>query len=259
MHTITSRQHPEIKKICTLHTAKGRAIEQLFIAEGSRTCTTLLKSTIPLAHIYFTGQELSNGRLAIQEAHRTVIESQKLSEKQITIVSPAVMEKISTVTQPSGILALFKIPSSTTKDVQPGLVLAQIADPGNMGTLIRSSAAMNIQTVIIVEGVDPWSPKVVQASAGTIGFVDIITLSWQQLLTKKKNFTLTALVIDSPHTIEAVSLQNTLLVVGSEAHGIPNNWIQDCEQTATIAMPGKTESLNAAVAGSIALYMMSKK
>ena len=64
-----------------------------------------------------------------------------------------------------------------------GLVLAQISDPGNMGTLIRSGAAMGCSTVVIVEGTDPWGPKAVQASGGAIGKVHIIQTDWHELVT----------------------------------------------------------------------------
>jgi len=59
--------------------------------------------------------------------------------------------------------------------------MARVSDPGNMGTLIRTCAALNIKSVVVVEGSDPWSPKVVQASAGTIGLINIYCTNWQEL------------------------------------------------------------------------------
>ena len=114
---------------------------------------------------------------------------------------------------------------------------------------------MNKKTVIVIEGVDPWNPKVVQASAGTIGLVTIFQLSWQQLLKNKKTHKLCALVISNGKKSEDIDFKNMLLIVGSEAHGIPPAWIDQCEEKLTLPMPGRLESLNAAVAGSIALYL----
>jgi RNA methyltransferase, TrmH family len=128
-----------------------------------------------------------------------------------------------------------------------------------MGTLIRSCAAMNYKTVVCIKGTDPWSPKVVQASAGTIGMVNIFQVTWDELIQNKQNLNLCALVVSGGNKPQDIDLSNTLLVVGSEAHGIPDEWLGQCEQKLTLPMPGKTESLNAAVAGSIALYLAQGK
>jgi TrmH family RNA methyltransferase len=127
-----------------------------------------------------------------------------------------------------------------------------------MGTLIRTAAAMDVKTVICIESTDPWSPKVIQASAGAIAQVNIISMNWHDLIAAKKDLPLFALVVDSTKKPEEVTNRNCLLVIGSEAHGIPAEWISDCDEKVTIPMPGKTESLNAAIAGSIAMYVIFK-
>ena len=244
MKTITSRTNPEIKKVAALHQVKHRAAAQQFIAEGVRVCSTLIKAGNKPHALYVTENMVETARTLVPE-------------KMMVQVDPHVMEKISTATTPSGMLGVFAIPPQPkTEQLGAGIVLAQIADPGNMGTLIRSAAAMNVQSIVVVEGADPWSPKVVQASAGTIGMVDIFAWSWQQLIANKGNIKLCALVIAGGKRPEEISFENTLLVVGSEAHGIPQDWLADCDEKVTLPMPGKVESLNAAVAGSIALYVM---
>ena len=167
------------------------------------------------------------------------------------------MEKISTTKTPSGYLAVFTIPKQPQPTVERGIVLANITDPGNMGTLMRSAAAMNIKTVVVVDGVDPWSPKVVQASAGSVGTLTIYQCSWQELLKHKQEKKLCALVVKNGKAPQEHELNDVFLVIGNEAHGIPSDWLNDCELKCTLPMPGKTESLNAAVAGSIALYLMA--
>ncbi len=127
-----------------------------------------------------------------------------------------------------------------------------------MGTLIRTAAAMNKKTIVCVESVDPWNPKVVQATAGAIGSVNIFCINWDELLLNKKNLSLCALVAINGKNPDTVNLQNSLIVVGNEAHGIPEQWIAACDTQITLPMPGKFESLNAAVAGSIALYLAAK-
>lgn len=243
MITITSRTNPLIKHIVKLHDASYRAQNGLFIAEGLRTCTTLLQTGMQCTHLLYT-----------QQMQHQILTT--LHEGEYILLSPEVMAKISTSRSPSGILGVFKIPQESTKLLTaPGLVLANIQDPGNMGTLIRTAAAVQAKSVIVVEGCDPWNPKVVQASTGTIGMVDIRQWSWETVKSKKGFLLLTALTVSNGTPIYKSDLKNSLLVIGNEAHGIPPDWLIDCEQHVTLPMPGGTESLNAAVAGSIALYM----
>ena len=163
------------------------------------------------------------------------------------------MKKLSQASTPSGILGIFEIPEKSEK-LTSGIVLAQISDPGNMGTLIRTAAAMDLKTVVIVEGADPWSFKVVQSTAGNIAMVNVFQWNWDKLLQKKKGFNLIALVVKNGKILKKE--ENFLLVVGSEAHGIPKKWINDCNQLVTLDMPGKIESLNASIAGAIAMYLL---
>ncbi len=245
MKTITSRSHEMIKQIASLQQKKQRSRLNQFVAEGLRVCTTLIQSGHKPIQLFVTEQHAARAQKLV-------------SDDKITLVPEHVMEKISGATTPSGILGQFAIPESPSADVlTPGLVLAQVADPGNMGTLIRTTAALNHKSIVIVEGADPWSPKVVQASAGTIGMVHIFQWSWHDLLTHKRALQLVGLAVKGGKNPSEFSMDNILLVVGSEAHGIPDQWLADCDAQLTLPMPGSAESLNAAVAGSIALYLCS--
>jgi len=238
---LTSLNNPEIKNVAKLAMAKQRQSQQRFIAEGQRVVSTLIQSGCIPETIYVT------------QEHATTLKN--VSAEQITIVSPFVMKKISQAKTPSGILAVFHLPKTVSPEkLGHGIVLARIADPGNMGTLIRTAAAMGVHSVVIIDGADPFGPKVVQASAGTICDVTIFIWSWQELLNNKKNMHLCALVVAGGNSPSEIDFSDTLLVVGSEAQGIPDPWLSDCHKKLTIPMPGKTESLNAAVAGSIAMW-----
>ncbi len=245
MKTINSRQNPEIKLVDALKKAKERKNQQRFIAEGIRTIQTLLTKYKPI-QLYLTEKAFSEHHINIDR-------------NLITLVTDEVMQKISTTKTPSGVVGVFTMPQQPTSDLTPGLVLANITNPGNMGTLIRTATAMNVNTIVIVEGTDIWSPKVIQSTAGTIANVDIFELTWQELLNQKKDLNLCALVVKDGKPPEHLDLKKSLIVVGNEADGIPSEWIANCEQLCTLPMPGNTESLNAAVAGSIALYLAFSK
>lgn len=243
MKTISSRTNPAIKQVASLKSKKGRSTHNQFVAQGIRACSALIDQKLLPDALYVTQNNL--------EAAQEII-----SDERIVIVDPHVMEKISSETTSSGMLGVFPIPPAPKpSQLKTGIVLAQISDPGNMGTLIRTAAALAIPSIVIIQGADPWSPKVVQASAGTIGMVDIFQWDWQQLITHKTNKKLCALVASGGKSPKEIQFANSLIVVGSEAHGMPEAWIADCEEKLTLPMPGNAESLNAAVAGSIALYM----
>lgn len=248
MKSLTSLTNPTVKKIQSLHSSKGRKEYRQFIGEGLRICATLIDSPIKLDQLYTTA--------AMEDQAKELAPEHKL-----TLVSNAVMEKISGSTTPSGLLGVFAIPDNNPKaQLKAGIALAQIADPGNMGTLIRSAVAMGAGSIVIIEGADVWSPKVVQASAGAIAYAPIYSMSWKELVANKKNLILSALVVDGGVAPETLNDGNKrIVVVGNEANGIPHDWLQDCEEQVTLAMPGGTESLNAAIAGSIAMYLILGK
>lgn len=243
---ITSIDNPLVKRVVQLHSAKHRDKHQAFIAEGFRTISTLIHAGSKLVTLFVT-EEFEYDAQQIAE------------DSQIIIVSQGILKRISCTVTPSGFLAIFKIPQQPSLDtLTAGIVLAQVSDPGNMGTLIRTAAAMNKKTVVCIETVDPWNPKVVQASAGALGHVSIFCISWDDVIKHKKNLPLCALVANEGKNPDTVNLQDSLIVVGNEGAGIPDAWVAQCEEKITLPMPGNFESLNAAVAGSIALYLAAR-
>lgn len=239
MKIITSRTNETVKKILKLHAKKGRDQYGLFIAEGIRTIETLLRSSLSLHQLYTTEH----------------ISSIECSDELITYITPEVMEKISCTHNSSGYLALFVIPKNNVTHLQYGIVLANISDPGNMGTLIRTATALALPSIVVIDGCDPWSPKVVQATAGTIGSAQIIQTTWESFTKAAQNKTICALVVKDGNHPRTLPSRDYFLVIGNEAHGIPDNWLAQCSCSITIPMPGNTESLNASVAGSIAMYL----
>ncbi|MCL4360795.1 RNA methyltransferase [Candidatus Dependentiae bacterium] len=237
---ITSVENTIIKDIAKLKDSSYRKKTDLCVVEGTRAIETFISSEHELQQIYATEPNIEF--------------AQKIAdEKKITLVNYNVATKISSATTPSGIAAVFKIKKPTAKLGQ-GLILFQISDPGNMGTLIRTAAALNVKTVVVIEGVDVWTNKVIQASAGTISKVDIFQMSFKELVEKKENLKLISLVVTGGKSPQEIDTKNSLLIVGSEAHGLPLQVLNESDELMTLPMPGNIESLNVAVAGSIALY-----
>lgn len=242
MKNITSLDNPLIKQVASLTTPKGRSSHGLFIAEGLRTCQTLAKSPLALSSFFVTMQTLTQAEAFVPK-------------ENLIVVSDKIMHKIAPTKTPSGFLGVFYMPTHKTPErFAPGLVLYNISDPGNMGTLIRSAVAFDRPQIILVGGADPWNPKTIQASAGTIGYASVIEIDWNRLKNSPNHPPLCALVAHDGEKTDQVSPQD-LIVVGGEAHGIPPEIVATCDKHVTLQMPGHAESLNAAVAGSIALYL----
>ena len=243
MKQITSASNPTIKSLKKLFKSKARGETQTFLAEGLRACTTLMDCGIKLIDCYLTDE---NKNLAENE----------FKNCRTTIISPNVAKALSQATTPSGIVCHFAIPQQPQiSELSEGIVCDNIQDPGNLGTLIRTCAAMDKKSIVLLRGVDAWSNKVVQASAGAIGYVKIFQLSWQELKKNKGKLNLCALVATDGEKPTKENLCNALFVIGNEANGIEQKIINDCDKKITLCMPGKIESLNAAVAGSIILYL----
>ena len=239
---IESIKNSVIKEIYKLKEKKNRYINKRFIAEGERVIKTFIESGLEL--IYYLHTEDVDPIL-------------KKSIEKTIIITEEIIKKISSVESPSGHLAVFLMPIQEFIHLTPGIVAAKINDPGNLGTLLRSTAAFGFETAVLVESCDPWSSKVVQSSAGALAKLKIYFLQWSDLVKQAKhnNIKLIALVVDKGENIAKIS--NSLIVIGNEANGIPDLWLKDCLITANIPMKNSIESLNAAVAGSIALYLMA--
>ncbi len=232
-----------IKDIRALQTVKGRRASGLFLAEGIRTILSFIEAGHKPVELYI-------------EDKKPYLVSQIPSHIPFDRVSESHMESISASTTPSGILAIFKLPTEPDASaLSAGLVLAQVSDPGNMGTLIRSAAAFGYRSIVVIEGCDPYSPKVVQSTAGSLAHVDLFRWTWDQLFENKKDLSLCAMVAKNGTHPDKLNLKKSLLIVGNEAHGIPENWIEDCDTKLTLPMANTVESLNAAIAGSIALFI----
>jgi TrmH family RNA methyltransferase len=135
-----------------------------------------------------------------------------------------------------------------------------LQDPGNLGTIIRTSSAANVGAVLIGKGsVDPYSPKVVRSTMGSIFQVPIISLEdlAEALRWLKNNYSFKVIVGDleaSDYYYEENLTGNTVIVIGNENRGPSKSILDIADKSVKIPLLGRTESLNASVAASILIY-----
>ncbi|KKR96147.1 MAG: 23S rRNA methyltransferase [candidate division TM6 bacterium GW2011_GWE2_41_16] len=247
MKKIISAHHEVITLIGKLDLKKYRTHFNLFKIEGERAIDQALTSYPDLLYTLVCTE---------QSEPLTQKWSDRIANKTVQIPSQ-LFAKITNQTNSQEILGIFTQPNiSSLEKLSSGIVLNDIRDPGNMGTLIRTAQAFGAESIVIIDGVDPFSPKVVAATAGALLTAPLIICSWLDLVqhASLKQIALCGLILESQKSIFDLQVRKRLMVIGNEAQGLSREHQEDCIELVTIPMSDHVESLNAAIAGSLALY-----
>ena len=177
-------------------------------------------------------------------------------------VSDGVLKVMSEAMTPQGVVAVAEMQPASLFDAAKGdlvLVLAEVRDPGNAGTLVRSAEAAGAAGIVFTDGsVDPFGPKTVRAAAGSLFRLPIVrdvSLADAVQVLKEAGHRVVGADATSPRHVDEVDLEGRIsFVLGNEAWGVPADASALLDETVGIRMPGPTESLNVAVAGSILLF-----
>jgi TrmH family RNA methyltransferase len=186
------------------------------------------------------------------------------ARKGVTVVevTASVIKALSDSTTPQGVVATARLRPATLPQLPEGvdlvLVLAQVRDPGNAGTLVRSAVAAGAGAVVFTPGtVDPLGPKTARAAAGALFEVPVIGAELDDALAGLRALGFTTIGSDAaaPTGYDEIDLTGRVaLVVGNEAWGMGDGAPRVLDRLVSIPMPGRMESLNVAVAGSILLF-----
>lgn len=172
-----------------------------------------------------------------------------VGEAEVLRVGAAVLARISGTETPQGVVAVVAVPEAEVPPDGGLLVAWGVSDPGNVGTLIRSAAAFRLGFAAGPGCADPWGPKVVRAGAGAHFRTPIVRVADLGGLGARTIVAAVARGGDPPASLRGAGAAAVL--VGDEAAGLPAEVEAAADRRITIPMPGGTESLNAAVAGSI--------
>ncbi|MDP1880447.1 MAG: RNA methyltransferase [Parachlamydiaceae bacterium] len=242
---ITSMQHPIVKHLVKL---------RLDPKHRKQSKTLLLEGVKPI-------QEVSQTILKVfyTPAYKDIALSLNVDSWEITTM---VLNKISGLTTPEGLIAEVKIPLFTTlENATQVLVFDGISDPGNMGTLLRTALAFGWDTIFLLPNCcDLFNEKCLRSARGAHFKLNLTQGHSKQLEEWTKRHQIQGYVADiSGISVEKIpSSKHQLLVMGNEAHG-PSQEIFEFCTSMTIPMTHQMESLNVAVAGGILLYELSKK
>ena len=238
---VTSEQNPDIKRVKALRDRRSvRYAERLCIVEGPRFVADVATLARP-------------AMLIVTEAQA---EADLPLSDDLLVVPDALFARISDTNTPQGIIGIFPFPDvrASAEIVPLQLIADRIQDPGNLGAMIRSAAALGASRVICTPGtVDPLSPKVIRSAAAA---------QWQIAVEFSTNLAesirdVTLVVADgaAEQEIDQVDMRGpTAIAIGSEGHGLSEAVLDLPHTAAAIPMSGLVESLNAAIAAGIALY-----
>lgn len=236
----------QIKRITGLHQKKFRNEQQCFIGEGLKVIKELFHSNYEVVEFYSTN-------VTIELDHK--FKSQVITESDL--------KKISCLKTPNSCLAVFKIkPSVAISSTGLTLVLDDIRDPGNMGTIIRLCDWFGIEQLICSnDTVDVYNPKVIQATMGSIGRVNVIYTSLKNFLNQTK-LPIYGAFMDGEVVYNTLLPKDAILIMGNESNGISNEVNSLVQHKISIPRFGKllkTESLNVATATAILLSEFRRK
>jgi TrmH family RNA methyltransferase len=248
---IASSQNAKIKLVRTLlGRAKERREAGAFVAEGVRLVEEAINSNWGFRFVLYDETLSERGKSKVESLRSRGVECEE--------VSPSLMKSLSDTETSQGILAILNhSPLTIPHSLNFLLIPDQIRDPGNLGTLIRSANAAGVDAVLVPpETTDPFAPKVVRAGMGAHFRLPILSMRWDEIKQVGKSADLRVLLadMDGESFWEADLRQPLALIVGGESEGASEQARQLASQRISIPMAGKTESLNAAVAGSVLMF-----
>jgi len=235
----------KIKYIQSLGQKKFRDEARVFIAEGPKIVQELLKADpSPVKEVYGVKEWMNdNKKLLGQTAYVEISETD--------------LEKISHLKTPNKVLAVADQLSGGVIDAKDRitLVLCDIQDPGNLGTIIRIADWFGIEQVICSENsADVYNPKVIQSTMGSIARVKVFYTDIKKWLSEQKSINIYATVLDGEDITQMKKIKQGVILVGNESKGIGPEILSLANIKIMIPKKGKAESLNAGVAAGISLY-----
>lgn len=251
---ITSFKNPKIQLVRELLASrKSRKELSVCVIEGVRLSEEAVRSGVLPETVLFTDELSARG----MELLRSIPGDKTAFIK----IPPDLMKKISATEADQGLMLIIPLQSSPTiGNVDFVLILDQIKDPGNMGTILRTASAAGAQAVIMAPGcVDPFSPKVLRSGMGAHFNIPIASFTWLEISEfcrrPGNNLNICLAEATSGTSMWTLDLRQPIaIVIGSEADGASVEAKQAANTVITIPMPGESESLNASIAAGILLY-----
>jgi TrmH family RNA methyltransferase len=247
---ITSAHNSKIQLVHNLiGRPRERREEKAFVVEGVRLVEEALSAGWPFRFSMYSEELSERGNALLQNLQAKNIPCDE--------IAPGLLKSISETKHSQGLLAVLDyLPLPIPEKLSFALVFDSIRDPGNLGTLLRTAAAAGGQVVFLPpETTDAFSPKVVRAGMGAHFHLPILELSWEEIHVRTHGLNVYLAEMEASISCWQVDFRTPLaLIVGGEAEGASELARRLANQFVSIPMPGRAESLNAAMAGAILMF-----
>ncbi len=254
---IDNPKAPRVRRIAALARKKERLESQRFLVEGPQAVRELLLHRPASAEVIYT-------TAGSEEWQRELERLANASSVPIELVSEAVLAAMAETVTPQGVVAVARIAQAAAEEALRGArlvaILFEVRDPGNAGTVLRAADAAGADAVIFAgDCVDPWHPKVVRSTTGSLFHLPVLTLqSLDSAIALVRDAGLSVLAADvhgDPLTTVTATLAGPVAwVFGNEARGLTPEQRGLADRAVTLPIYGRAESLNLATAASVCLY-----
>lgn len=254
MQVISSKDNEMIKNIKKLKEKKYRDETNTFIIEGIKLIEEAIQEKANIQLIVICEECITDGTIEKSNLY-------EIAKYECIYVTEKVFSILTDVKSPQGILAIIEKNNKNEQiDLNQDiiLVLDDIQDPGNLGTILRTIDSANLKQLILSKNsADPYNPKVVRSTMGAIFRINIIQVEdLKQSLQKmqQQGYEVIVTSLETNQDIYQIDYQKKIIVIGNEANGVSKQVQEIANQKVKIPMLGKTESLNASVAAGIMIY-----
>jgi len=240
MMTIISKQNPLVKELRSLKDKKYRKQNGTFLVEGEKMIRDCQHSSCTIKRIF--ARDDYSGNLSVDVW---------LGKDAFDWVCDAVT--------PQGVAAEVTVPQTELQSPQEScIVLDGVADPSNVGAILRSANAAGYREIYLIDCADPFSPKSVRASMGGVFFVKLMQGERREVLRTLETVSLIAADMNGKNVFRYSAPKLFALCIGNEGNGLSPEVRQCARETVKIPMGEHTESLNAAVSASILMYELKR-
>lgn len=241
---VTSVNNEHIKEINKLKEKKYRDLTNTFLIEGEHLVIEANKSKLIKELIVLEGTDIN------------------IDNIKTTYVSKEVMKKLSSMDSYPNVIGICN--KKEDEEINGNvLMLDDIQDPGNLGTIIRSSVAFNIDTIVLSpKTVDMYNSKAIRSTQGMLFHINIIVRNLEDIITnlKEDNYIIYGTKVDNGKDVREINdISKFALIIGNEGNGMSEKVSNLCDEYLYIKMNNNVESLNAGVAASILLYDLAGK
>lgn len=229
--------------IKNLKDKKFRRNNGYFLVEGNKFCHDLLDTNVEIVYTITTDKNLTGF-------------------PNIEIVSDKMLASLATTITNQDIVCVCKKIDYGLSSIGNSLILDNLQDPGNVGTLIRSAIAFGFEDIYLIGGADPYSEKVIRSSAGLVMSSRIHEVSFEEIKSNKNLIAKNFIIADmSGENIDKICLpkESFAVIIGNEGQGVSKEMKSLADNIVSIPMSPKVESLNAGVAGSIIMQKLGVK